>query len=94
MNDELIIIRATIALNPEKLEEFRQSIIRQRSEGVIVLPPYVHVLAGNLIKTSFTATSLESWSFRMVCNVLTQLVSSSWTTKTENLSSSRKFTRK
>lgn len=44
MNDELIIIRATIALNPEKLEEFRQSIIRQRSEGVIVLPPYVHVL--------------------------------------------------
>lgn len=44
MNDELIIIRATIALNPEKLEKFRQSIIRQRSEGVIVLPPYVHVL--------------------------------------------------
>lgn len=44
MNDELIIIRATIALNPEKLEKFRQSIIRQRSEGVIVLPPYMHVL--------------------------------------------------
>lgn len=44
MNDELIIIRATIALNPEKLEEFRQSITQQKSEGVIVLPPYFHVL--------------------------------------------------
>lgn len=49
MNDELIIIRATIALNPEKLEEFRQSIIRQRSEGVIVLPPYVHVLRAPIL---------------------------------------------
>lgn len=27
MNDELIIIRATIALNPEKLEEFRKALL-------------------------------------------------------------------
>jgi hypothetical protein len=44
MDDELIIIRSTIAINPEKLKEFQQSIMRQKSEGVIVLPPYFHVL--------------------------------------------------
>lgn len=45
-------------------------------------------------KDYFYGYVMESWSFRMVYNVLTQVVSSSWTTKTENLSSLRKFTRK
>lgn len=43
-DDEMLVIQVDIRLKPDKMEEFRQSIIRQKSEGVIVLPPYVHVL--------------------------------------------------
>lgn len=43
-DDEMIVIRATIPIKPDKLEEFRQGIIQQRAEGVIVLPPYFHVI--------------------------------------------------
>lgn len=43
-DDEMLVIRVDIYMKPDKLEEFRSNVIRQKKEGVIVLPPYCHVL--------------------------------------------------
>ena len=43
-SDEILVIQADIYMKFGKLEEFRRDVIRQKKDGVIVLPPYCHVL--------------------------------------------------
>lgn len=43
-DDEMLVIQVDIYMKPDKLKEFRRDVIRQKKDGVIVLPPYCHVL--------------------------------------------------
>ena len=44
-DDEMLVIQVDIRLKPDKMEEFRRDIIRQKKDGVLVLPSYCHVLS-------------------------------------------------
>lgn len=41
-NKEILVIQVGALLTKEKLEEVRQSIISQMSEGVVFIPPYMN----------------------------------------------------
>lgn len=43
-DDEMLVIQVDVRLKPDKMEEFRRDVIRQKKDGVIVLPSYCHVL--------------------------------------------------
>lgn len=43
-SDEILVIQSKACLKPEKLEQLRQDILRQKETGVIVLPNYVEVV--------------------------------------------------
>lgn len=43
-DDEMLVIQVDIHFKPDKMEEFRRDVIRQKKDRVIVLPPYCHVL--------------------------------------------------
>lgn len=43
-DDEMLVIQVDIRLKPDKMEEFCRDVIRQKKDGVIVLPSYCHVL--------------------------------------------------
>ena len=43
-NDEMLVIQVDIRLKPDKMEEFYRDVIRQKKDGVIVLPSYCPVL--------------------------------------------------
>lgn len=43
-SNEMLVIQVDIYMKSDKLEEFRRDVIRQKKDGVIVLPPYCHVL--------------------------------------------------
>lgn len=43
-SDEMLVIQMDIHMKSDKLEEFRRDVIRQKKDGIIVLPPYCHVL--------------------------------------------------
>lgn len=43
-NDEILIVVPKARLKPEKLEQLRQDILRQKETGVIVLPNYVDLV--------------------------------------------------
>lgn len=43
-DDEMLVIQVDIRLKPDKMEELRRDIIRQKKDGVLVLPSYCHVL--------------------------------------------------
>lgn len=43
-SNEMLVIQVNIHMKSDKLEEFRRDVIRQKKDGVIVLPPYCHVL--------------------------------------------------
>lgn len=43
-DDEMLVIQVDIRLKPDKMEEFRRDVIRQKNDRVIVLPSYCHVL--------------------------------------------------
>lgn len=43
-DDEMLVIQVDFRLKPDKMEEFRRDVIRQKKDGVIVLPSYCHVL--------------------------------------------------
>ena len=43
MND-ILIIKSRIVIKPEKLNEFREMFIKQKAEGVVVIPPYFDAL--------------------------------------------------
>ena len=40
----MLVIQVDIRLKPDKMEEFRRDVIRQKKDGVLVLPSYCHVL--------------------------------------------------
>ena len=43
-NDEMLVIQVDIRLKPDKMEEFYRDVIRQKKDGVIVLPvSYTHL---------------------------------------------------
>ena len=44
-DDEMLVIKVDIHLKPDKMEEFRRDVIRQKKDGVLVLPSYCHVLS-------------------------------------------------
>lgn len=44
-DDEMLVIQVDIHLKPDKMEEFRRDVIRQKKDGVLVLPSYCHVLS-------------------------------------------------
>jgi hypothetical protein len=41
----MLVIQVDIRLKPDKMEEFRRDVIRQKKDGVLVLPSYCHVLS-------------------------------------------------
>lgn len=43
-DDEMLVIQVDFRLKPDKMEEFRRDVIRQKKDGIIVLPSYCHVL--------------------------------------------------
>ena len=43
-DDEMLVIQVDFRLKPDKMEEFRRDVIRQKKDGVIILPSYCHVL--------------------------------------------------
>ena len=43
-DDEMLVIQVDVYLKHDKMEEFRRDVIRQKKDGVIVLPSYCHVL--------------------------------------------------
>lgn len=43
-DDEILVIQVDVYLKTDKMEEFRRDVIRQKKDGVIVLPSYCHVL--------------------------------------------------
>lgn len=46
-DDEMLIIQVDIYLKPDKMEELHRDIIRQKKDGVIVLPYYYHILSAS-----------------------------------------------
>lgn len=44
-DDEMLVIQVDIRLKPDKMEEFRRDVIRQKKDGVLVLLSYCHVLS-------------------------------------------------
>ena len=44
-DDEMLVIQVDIRLKPDTMEEFRRDVIRQKKDGVLVLPSYCHVLS-------------------------------------------------
>lgn len=41
---DVLVIKCRAVIKPEKLNEFREMFIKQKAEGVVVIPPYFDAL--------------------------------------------------
>lgn len=41
---DVLVIKCRAVIKPEKLNEFRETFIKQKAEGVVVIPPYFDAL--------------------------------------------------
>ena len=41
---DILVIKCRAVIKPEKLNEFREMLIEQNAEGVVVIPPYFDAL--------------------------------------------------